>query len=548
MGDPIVEVTVPSPASTATSQAETTQKQDPINMAATVTGLIHVSGRVFNGPKKAADVLEELGALGTLLKPDTKVEYMGDDIVPPGAYEYRPRVIAQPAVPLPASPLVSGLTSGSLKRGTFISTLLPTTAGPDDYVLCPVIHEVRDRVYRKSFAFEDLGSSAATTVILKDLARIPDSTDVPAAQLASKIINYHLEHFQEYDDFDYDSDDPSHEWMADRPAVSDLIQLVDYGINVLKKEPALLKHRSPVTVLGDLHGNFKDLMHFVQTFGILQLEIATTKIQFLGDYVDRGPHGVETISFIVALKVRYPDKVFLLRGNHETTEVNYDFPHYGEGCFLAQCVMAYGQEAGAQLAVKFNTFFDHLPLAAVIDNKVFCVHGGLPRAMGATPDFNLLSRIEAMERPPKGPNDAFFFDLLWADPATEDDERRVIGKDPKFPPGFGPNQLRGGDTCIFGKRAVNQFYEQSGCTHIIRAHQFPKLGIQLSKGATTLTVFSSSHYDNNLAAAVLVYDHKLSFIIIDGAQYQPSHVTQHAVPPKATTSSTPSLPSDSNKS
>jgi len=116
--------------------------------------------------------------------------------------------------------------------------------------------------------------------------------------------------------------------------------------------------------------------------------------------------------------------------------------------------------------------------------------------------------------------------LLWADPATAEEERAMNNRI------FGSNQ-RGGDTVIFGKNAIAKFRELTGCTHILRAHQSPKHGIDIGKDASTITVFSSSHYccNTNSAGAVLANDNMIN-IIVFGDGTQTTLDTQYSVPHK----------------
>lgn len=256
----------------------------------------------------------------------------------------------------------------------------------------------------------------------------------------------------------------------------------------------------------------QDFAYFAKAFGLWNsAEFVPARFLFLGDYVDRGLHSIETLAFVLALKVRFPDKIFLLRGNHECAEINGDEELYLSGSFKSQLKLTYGVKDGDELWRAFNRCFEYMPLAAVIDKKVFCVHAGIPRYLARNPSCDILETIASIPRPPNITDD-LVFDLIWADPATLTEER-FIGQD-GFPPGFGRN-TRGPATCVFGKEAVRLFTEKSGCSHMIRAHQSPKLGVDISKNATILTVFSSSHYCGgyNRAAAVLTHNHRLDIIL-----------------------------------
>eukprot|EP01107_Rhizomastix_libera_P000602 TRINITY_DN1115_c0_g1_i2.p1 TRINITY_DN1115_c0_g1~~TRINITY_DN1115_c0_g1_i2.p1 ORF type:complete len:357 (-),score=110.25 TRINITY_DN1115_c0_g1_i2:155-1225(-) len=324
-----------------------------------------------------------------------------------------------------------------------------------------------------------------------------------------------------------------------------LLSLIEDAIKVLSIESTLLEIESPAYIIGDLHGNYEDLMKFARFFGMWYLEVVPAKFLFLGDYVDRGPHSIETISFLLALKVLFPEKVFLLRGNHESNDINADFKTYRDVSLLYQCCSIYDEKIdtramaavaaassapgkapfpkdlldiiaaspGLTVWYKLNECFNYLPLAATVDGKVFCVHGGLPRCIatqkGTPTGPNILTDIKSLARPITNVYASYMlFDLLWADPATMEEEKFIESQI------FGQNQ-RGGDTIIFGKKAISKFTQMTGCTHILRAHQSPKHGIDIGKDASALTVFSSSHYcsNTNSAGAVLAHHGALNIIV-----------------------------------
>ena len=337
--------------------------------------------------------------------------------------------------------------------------------------------------------------------------------------VARKVLHLLKEFFVEIKSYRYEVGRNSNKWNGVRGiAGSDLEAIAAECGRVMGAEPTLLRIDPPVYVIGDLHGNFKDFSYFAKAFGLWSsAEFTPAKFLFLGDYVDRGLHSIETLAFVLALKVLFPEKVFLLRGNHECAEVNGDEDTYQDGSFRRQCTMTYGRREGARLWERINACFGQMPLAAVIDNKIFCVHAGIPREIARRPDVPILDTVAAIQRPPNLACD-LVFDLVWADPATPEEEQLTGGAVPGFPEGFGPN-ARGPATCVFGKKAVELFCRNSGCSHLIRAHQSPKLGVDVAKNATILTIFSSSHYCGafNRAAAVLVHDHKLDVIVSNPA-------------------------------
>jgi len=286
--------------------------------------------------------------------------------------------------------------------------------------------------------------------------------------------------------------------------------------DIVSKEPLYLHLRSPMVVFGDIHGNFPDMIFFLSkviAFDDIMLKYTSTNLLFLGDYVDRGPHGVECIMYLLALKCIAPKKVSLLRGNHESPEVNGDVDVYGYS-FKYQCFERFGRDKGMEIWVAINEVFQFLPVIANIDKKIFCVHGGLPQYTGGED-----RRLEILSDPsfPRVPvvqcNDMsnvaqrmIINDLLWSDPSTPGAPVDQFG--------FGPNP-RGPDIKTFGGRAVDMFCERYNFQYIFRAHQEKADGLRVSDSARVVTIFSTSDYagHQNGAGCVLVAEGKIRMAI-----------------------------------
>jgi len=264
---------------------------------------------------------------------------------------------------------------------------------------------------------------------------------------------------------------------------------------------------------------------------------------FLGDYVDRGKNCLEVIAYLHAMKLLLPHKVTLLRGNHETRDVNGWEEHYGPRSFLSQCNQRFGEQLGYTVWESTNQVFDRMPLAAVIDQDIFCVHGGIPRPLltwntnddndddallddpttTTTTTTRTSSRIQDILRVPNvsGINPPYEHepcllqrvasDCIWSDPASSEQERTCV--DPQT--GFGES-LRGGGAICFGHKAVTDFLEQEGYSYIMRAHEAHAQGVAVSKGARVFTVFSTSKDHNQgdgaMAGCMLVDHDKLQVI------------------------------------
>ncbi|KNC50443.1 serine/threonine protein phosphatase [Thecamonas trahens ATCC 50062] len=353
---------------------------------------------------------------------------------------------------------------------------------------------------------------------------------------------------------------PSHKWVS-RAArlkfVSELCQVAERASRVVKRDRILLSVSAPTYILGDLHGNYRDLRLFEDRFWPLGIKLCPASVLFLGDYVDRGAHSLETIGYLLALKILAPNKVFLLRGNHEMASVNSDAELYGASSFLAQCMQMTDKVRvdGERVWRSVNFAFAFMPFAAIVDKEIFCVHGGIPRIvheLAAVSSTNrqaptVAERLATFPRPIYDneldeDESALLSDLLWADPATEAQEA-VLARQPAFPPGFGFNS-RGGRTVVFGSEAVDSFLAKTGCSFLVRAHQPPSLGVSYQKSARVITVFSSSHYcgSYNSAAGVLVADSAIRVIVMASATQPGTARRAAAAPPQPPRRTQPTQP------
>jgi protein phosphatase len=154
-----------------------------------------------------------------------------------------------------------------------------------------------------------------------------------------------------------------------------IIALAEECQKVLEEQPMVLRVDAPIKVFGDIHGQYQDLMRFFDLWNCPSEngDIESFDYLFLGDYVDRGSHSLETICLLMALKVKYPEKIHLLRGNHEDKWINNAFG------FAEECSHRLGEDPAEPDSVfnKINELFDWLPLAALIEDKIVCLHGGI---------------------------------------------------------------------------------------------------------------------------------------------------------------------------
>jgi len=235
--------------------------------------------------------------------------------------------------------------------------------------------------------------------------------------------------------------------------------LCDKAKEILMEESNVQEVKCPVTVCGDVHGQFHDLLELFRIGG----SCPDANLLFMGDYVDRGYYSVETVTLLVALKTRYRHRLTILRGNHESRQITHVYGFYDE------CVRKYGSPNVWKI---FTDLFDYLPLTALIENKIFCLHGGL------SPTIDSLSQIRGLDRIQEVPHEGPMCDLLWSDP----DERM----------GWGPSPRGAG--WIFGQDIAEQFNHHNGLTLIARAHQLVMEGYNWAHDRNVVTIFSAPNY------------------------------------------------------
>mmetsp|Transcript_1068 Transcript_1068/g.1731 ORF Transcript_1068/g.1731 Transcript_1068/m.1731 type:complete len:323 (+) Transcript_1068:143-1111(+) len=255
---------------------------------------------------------------------------------------------------------------------------------------------------------------------------------------------------------------------------SDIKALCEKAKEILSEESNVTPVRAPVTICGDIHGQFADLIELFRIGG----NCPDTNYLFMGDYVDRGYHSVESVSLLVALKVRFRDRITILRGNHESRQITQVYGFYDE------CLRKYGN---AEVWRCFTDLFDYLPLTGLVEGKIFCMHGGLSPAMETLEHIRALDRIQ--EVPHEGP----MCDLLWSDP----DDRSGWGISPR------------GAGYTFGQDISEQFKQVNGLDLISRAHQLVMDGFSWSHDQSVVTIFSAPNYCyrcGNMAAIMEVSD------------------------------------------
>ncbi|GAA5877840.1 hypothetical protein JCM8547_002694 [Rhodosporidiobolus lusitaniae] len=243
---------------------------------------------------------------------------------------------------------------------------------------------------------------------------------------------------------------------------------------VFLSQPTLIELSPPVKIVGDVHGQYSDLIRLFEMCGFPP----SANYLFLGDYVDRGKQSLETILLLLCYKVKYPENFFLLRGNHECANVTRVYGFYDE------CK----RRCNIKIWKTFVDVFNCLPIAAVVASKIFCVHGGL------SPSLSSMDDIRRISRPTDVPDYGLLNDLLWSDPSDtaldwEDNERGV--------------------SYCFGKTVIGAFLARYDFDLICRAHMVVEDGYEFWNDRSLVTIFSAPNYCgefDNFGAVMSVSD------------------------------------------
>lgn len=329
----------------------------------------------------------------------------------------------------------------------------------------------------------------------------------------------------------------------------EIITLCDKAKEILASEANVREVIAPVTIVGDVHGQYHDLLELFQLAGPLP----TTNFLFLGDYVDRGYFSLETATLVVCLKVRYPARVTILRGNHESRQITQVYGFYDE------CFRKYGS---ANVWKCFTDLFDYLPLAGLVSGmcreKLFCPHGGL------SPSFDNIDSVQELDRVQEIPHEGPLCDIMWSDPddtisgwgisprgagcvpvvrsivrprtfrsvllsllfsaepllrpllSSHSRRRRCLTLHPLLIPHPHPPL-----SYVFGQDISERFNRDNGLKFVARAHQLVMDGYLWHHEENVVTVFSAPNYCYRCGnqAAIMECDEALEYTLI---QFDPA--------------------------
>lgn len=277
-----------------------------------------------------------------------------------------------------------------------------------------------------------------------------------------------------------------------------IVKIIRAAREIFLQQPMLLEVGAPINICGDTHGQFSDLLRMFEIGGFPP----QSNYIFLGDYVDRAKQSIEVITLVLCFKIKYPESFFLLRGNHECASLNRIYGFYDE------CKRRYTVKLWRIYADCFNC----MPVAAVVEDKILCMHGGL------SPDLDHLSQIFDIVRPTDVPDEGMLCDLLWSDP-----DLGVMG--------WGYNAR--GVSYTFGHDVIADFLERHDLDIMCRAHQVVEDGYEFQADRQLVTIFSAPNYcgefDNAGAMMVVREDLVCSFKILRPISHKVDNAAKPAV-------------------
>ena len=280
----------------------------------------------------------------------------------------------------------------------------------------------------------------------------------------------------------------------------EIIYLIDEVTKIISTENSLIKIRSPCKIFGNINGIYTDLMRYFESYGnpsdnIQNGDINVMQYIFLGDFCDRGNLSLEVILLLFALKIKYPNFIYLIRGHHEDIIIN---EFYGLG---DECKEKLKEDIQAEDSVfkRINRAFNYLPFGVLVDNNILCIHGGLGSSIKSLEDISNIPRPTQIYQDPENLTQLHILDLLYSEfDEDEGDLYNINSLRDKNKKGFIVN---------YGKKILDEFCEKNNINLIIATHKFIKDGFCTYCDDKLLNIFSCTNYmdtGNNVGAMVII--------------------------------------------
>ena len=280
----------------------------------------------------------------------------------------------------------------------------------------------------------------------------------------------------------------------------EILYLTEEVIKIISKEKSLIKIRSPCKIFGNLYGIYTDLMRYFESYGnpsdnIQNGDINVMQYIFLGDFCDRGNQSLEIILLLFALKIKYPDFIYIIRGHHEDIDIN---EHYGLG---DECKEKLNEDIYNDNSVfkNINQVFDFLPFGVLVDNNILCIHSGLGSSIDTLDDISNIPRPIKVNKNPEKYIEINILDLLYSEFDNEEDDLYCINT--------ARDKNKKGFFINYGKKKLDEFTEKNNKNLIISSHIFVKEGFCTYCDDKLLNIFSCTNYmdkSNNIGAMIII--------------------------------------------
>jgi serine/threonine-protein phosphatase PP1 catalytic subunit len=257
-----------------------------------------------------------------------------------------------------------------------------------------------------------------------------------------------------------DARDKKPSFKVEMPTEAQVKKMCTLAGEVFMSQDAALQLEAPINIIGDIHGQYWDLLRIFEYGGFPP----ESNYLFLGDYVDRGKHSLEVMLLLLTYKLKFPENFFMIRGNHECASITRIYGFYDD------CKRRYNIKTWK---VFCEQVFNRLPFCAIVDDKIFCVHGGL------SPDLKSVQQIQQIKRPTDVPDSGLLCDFLWADP-----DKDIAG--------WAENDR--GVSYLFGPDVVSNFLRTHDFDLVVRAHQVVEDGYEFFAKRQLITLFSAPNY------------------------------------------------------
>ena len=268
----------------------------------------------------------------------------------------------------------------------------------------------------------------------------------------------------------------------------EILNLIEEVKPLLEKDQSLIRIRSPCKIFGNLYGLYNDLMRFFESYGNpsddnQMGDINVMQYIFLGDFCDRGFHSLEIIFLLFALKIKYPQFIYILRGHHEDKNINIK---YGLG---QECIDRLSDDIREPQSIfaNINKAFDLLPFAVLVDNNILMMHGGIGSSINTLDDIEIIKRPIDVEQNVVNREQLKVVDLLWSEYDNGIKNVEMNKERDKFKKGF---------IVKYGKERLNKFMEDNKIDLLITSHQFIPGGFCTFNDDKLLVVFSATNYMN----------------------------------------------------